>query len=306
MGKSRNKISNWSQYNKSLINRGSITFWMDDKAITNWINKERHGGRGRSNQFSELAIETSLTLKSLFNLPLRATEEFINSIFSLMGLNLASPGYSCMSKRAKTVNIQYKRASTGAVSHVVVDATGLKIFGEGEWKTHKHGREKRRRWRKLHLAVDASTHDVIAAQVSLDSVGDNRVLPLLLNPLRRTIKQVSADGAYDTKACHELIKNKKAKATIPPRANAGFWGAGHPRNVAVEALKEGNLTQWKKDNDYHQRSLSETAMSRFKSLVSAKLSLRNYDAQIAEALVGVKIINKVIDLGMPIRQGTQD
>lgn len=224
MGKSHHKISNWSQYNKSLINRGAIRFWIDDKAITNWKCEERYGGKGRSNEFSDMAIETALMVKVVFNLSIRATERFINSIFSLMKVDLSSPGYSCMSKRAKTLNVQYKRASRGSVSHVVVDATGLKILGEGEWKAHKHGREKRRRWRNPHLAIDASTHDVIAAQVSLDSVGDNRALPLLLNPLRRTVGQVSADGAYDTKElakeCHALIRRKKAKATIPPRENA--------------------------------------------------------------------------------------
>ncbi|MCE9688266.1 IS5 family transposase, partial [Shewanella sp. AS16] len=160
----------------------------------------------------------------------------------------------------------------------------------------------RRTWRKLHLAVDAATHEVIAAEVSLESVADNEVLPTLLNPLRRKIKQVSADGAYDTKGCHKLLKRKGSKPTIPPRKNAGYWEDGHPRNEAVKALKSHALQQWKKDNDYHQRSLSETAMYRYKQLISPKLSLRDYNAQVGEALAGVKAMNKVIGLGMPVRQ----
>lgn len=204
-------------------------------------------------------------------------------------------------KRAKSVEVEYKRRSRGPVAHVVVDATGVKIYGEGEWHSYKHGREKRRHWQKLHLAVDAVSHEVIAAQTSLDTVGDNEVLPHLLNPLRRKIKRVSADGAYDTKACHQLLQDKGVQAVVPPRKNAGYWENDHPRNKAVKALKAGRLADWKRNNDYHQRSLSETAMSRYKGLASPKLSLRRHNAQVAELLVGVKIMNKVIDLGMPVR-----
>ncbi|HDZ9028741.1 TPA: IS5-like element ISEc35 family transposase, partial [Escherichia coli] len=261
-----------------------------------------HGRRGRGFHYSDSAIETALMLKAVFKLPLRALEGFINSLFQLMNVPLQSPDYSCISKRAKTVEIKYRLPSHGPVAHLVIDATGLKVYGEGEWKIRKHGKEKRRVWRKLHLAVDAATHAIVAAEVSLETVGDNEVLPTLLNPLRRKIEQVSADGAYDTKACYALLQKKGAKATIPPRKNAAFWKTGHPRNEAVAALKAGELEQWKKDSGYHQRSIAETAMYRFKQLIGPKLSLRSYNAQVGEILAGVKVMNKVIGLGMPIRQ----
>lgn len=305
MGKARNKISNWSSYNRALVNRGSLTFWIDDKAVSQWHCDIHHGGRGRGFHFSDTAIETALMIKAVFSLPLRATEGFLNSVFDLMQLPCRSPSYSCLSKRAKTVEVNYKRRSSGAVAHVVVDATGLKIYGEGEWHAYKHGREKRRRWRKLHLAVDSDTHDIIAAQMSLESVGDNQALPALLNPLRRKINQVSADGAYDTKDCHQLLKQKQTVATIPPRKNAGYWEEGHIRNKAVDALKAGNLSEWKRESGYHKRSLSETAMYRYKTLIGHRLSLRCHDAQVAEVLVGVKVLNKVIGLGMPERREVQ-
>lgn len=188
----------------------------------------------------------------------------------------------------------------------MIDATGLKVHGEGEWKVRKHGKEKRRVWRKLHLAVDAQTHAIVAAEVSLETVGDNEVLPTLLNRLRRKIAQVSADGAYDTydtKECHALLKKKGARAeSPPPRKNAALWEEGHPRNEAVQALKAGELKEWKRASGYHQRSKAETAMYRFKQLISAKLSLRNYNAQVGEALAGVKAINKMTGLRMPVRQ----
>jgi len=302
MGKSKHKISNWKQYNQALVQRGSLTIWMTEQAIKQWHCQTHHGRRGRGFHYSNSAIETALMLKIVFKLPLRALDGFINSLFKLMQVPLQSPDYSCFSKRAKTVEIKYRLPSQGQVAHLVIDATGLKVYGEGEWKIRKHGKEKRRVWRKLHLAVDAASHAIVAAEVSLETVGDNAVLPTLLNPLRRKIEQVSADGAYDTKECHALLKKKWAKATIPPRKNAALWEEGHPRNEAVKALKAGELEQWKKDCGYHQRSKAETAMYRFKPLIGPKLSLRNYNAQVGEILAGVKVMNKVIGLGMPVRQ----
>lgn len=151
-------------------------------------------------------------------------------------------------------------------------------------------------WRKLHLAVDTATHAVVAAEVSLETVADNEVLPTLLNPLRCKIKQVSADGAYDTKACHALLQKKGAKATIPPRKNAAMWEEGHTRNEAVAALKADELKEWKKKSGNHRRSIAETAMYRFKQHIRPKLSRRNYSAQVGEILAGVKVMNKLMCL----------
>ena len=301
MGKSKNKVTNWPEYNRALTQRGSITFWVDESAIEAWTCTKHHGKRGRGFQFSDVAIETALIVKGVFSLPLRSLQGFIDSIFSLMNVPLRSPNYSSISKRAKTVEIKYRNPSRGAIRHIAIDSTGLKVFGEGEWKVKKHGSEKRRTWRKLHLAVEVDTHEIISAEMTLVNVGDSEVLPTLLNPLRRRISEVSGDGAYDTKECHKVLKQKKIKPLIPPRKNAGLWEAGHPRNVAVTALKAGELKQWKADTGYHDRSLSETAMYRYKTLTSGTLSLRSYNAQVGEVYANVKAINKVIRLGMPER-----
>ncbi len=199
MGKSKKKIANWGEYNRALCKRGSVTFWIDDSAVEAWQCKSHHGKRGRGFQFSDTAIETALMVKGIFSLPLRALQGFIDSIFALMNVPLRSPNYTSISKRAKTVEVKYKNKSRGPVRHIAIDSTGLKVFGEGEWKVKKHGAEKRRTWRKLHLAVDVDTHDVISAEVSLVNVGDSEALPTLLNPLRRKVHSVSADGTYDTK-----------------------------------------------------------------------------------------------------------
>ena len=301
MGKAKKKIANWAEYNKALCKRGSVAFWIDDSAVDAWRCKTHHGKRGRVFQYSDTAIETALMIKGIFSLPLRALQGFIDSIFELLDVPLTSPDYTCISKRSKTVQVKYRNKSRGAIRHIAIDSTGLKVFGEGEWKVKKHGAEKRRTWRKLHLAVDVDTHEAISAEVSLVNVGHSEVLPTLLNPLRRKVAAVSADGAYDTKNCHETLKNKGCTPLIPPRKNAAFWEDGHPRNEAVTALKNGTIAEWKTESGYHHRSISETAMSRYKGLTSGKLSLRCYNAQVREIMANVKAINKVIGLGMPVR-----
>ncbi len=301
MGKAKKKITNWAEYNKALCKRGSVTFWIDNSAVDAWRCKAHHGKRGRGFQYSDTAIETALMIKGIFSLPLRALQGFIDSIFELLEVPLTSPDYTCISKRSKTVQVEYRNKSRGAIRHIAIDSTGLKVFGEGEWKVKKHGAEKRRTWRKLHLAVDVETHEAISAEVSLVSVGDSEVLPTLLNPLRRKVDTVSADGAYDTKSCYETLQNKGSTPLIPPRKNAALWEEGHPRNEAVKALKNGTIAEWKSESGYHYRSISETAMSRYKGLTSGKLSLRCYNAQVGEIMANVKAINKVIGLGMPVR-----
>ncbi|WP_321146018.1 IS5 family transposase [Aeromonas veronii] len=193
-------------------------------------------------------------------------------------------------------------APKGRITDLVINSTGLKVFGEGEWKVRKHGAEKRRVWRKLHLAVDPATHDIVAAEISLENVHDIEVLPTLLNPLRRKLGRVDADGAYDSKASHQLILRKGATACIPPRKSAGLWKKGHARNDAVLVMRKEGLAYWKKISGYHRRSLAETAMYRFKQLLAGKVSLRNYNGQVGEVMAYVSAINKLNTLGLPVRK----
>jgi len=241
-------------------------------------------------------------IKGVFKLPLRALEGFINSMFQLMNVELKSPDYSCISKRAKTVEVDYRLHYQGPARPIVIDSTELKVFGEGEWKIRKHGQDKRRIWRKVHLAVNTDTDEIVSAQGSLDSVHDSEVLPTLLTPLRRKIKQVSAGGAYDTKDCYKILINKGIEACIPPRKNAILWEDGHSRNQAVEALKADRLEDWKQETGYHERSLSETVLYRYKQLIGEKLSLGAYNGQIGEMMSGVSALNKMLGLGIPVRQ----
>ena len=185
-------------------------------------------------------IETALMVKGVFSLPSRSLQGFIDSIFPLMNVPLRSPNYLSISKRAKTFEIKYRNPSRGAIRHIAIDSTGLKVFSEGEWKVKMHGSEKRRTWRKLPRAVDADSHEVSSAEITLINVGDSEVLPASLNPLRRWISEASGDGAYDTKECNKVLTKKKIKLLIPSRKNAGLWETGHPRYEAVIALKAGD------------------------------------------------------------------
>lgn len=251
MPKPRYKTTNWHKYNSSLVNRGSLTFWIDEEAITEW-KQTKQDRRGRPRLFSDLAITTALMVKRIFSLPL----------------------------------------------------TGLKVYGEGEWKVKKHGTDgKRRVWRKLHLAVDTDTHEIIAAELTLSGVTDAEVLPNLLKQTSRAIKEISGDGAYDTRECHRAIRVKKAIPLIPPREGAAFWEKGHPRNLAVGCQKlYGSNKKWKQKYGYHRRSLSETAMYRVKQLLGASLTLRNYNAQVGETYAMIKALNKLTGIGMPETQ----
>ncbi|PSW06078.1 IS5 family transposase [Photobacterium lipolyticum] len=306
MTKVKYRTTNWKQYNQALVNRGSITFWIDEEAISSWLCTQHCDRRGRRFQYSDTAITTALMLKSIFKLTLRSSEGFLNSIFSLMKLPLRFPGYTCISKRAKIVNISIKMPIRGEICHLAIDSTGLKVFGEGEWKMKKHGKEKRRVWRKLHIAVDADTHQIVAAELSLSSVTDGEVLPNLLKQTHRKIKAISGDGAYDTRRCYEAIAKKKASPLIPPRTGAAYWEHGHPRNRGVANQRiHGSNEHWKKVIGYHKRSLSETAMFRYKTLINSSLTLRDYNAQVGEVYTAIRAMNKLTRLGMPVTQAVR-
>ncbi|CAI1582088.1 IS5 family transposase [Serratia fonticola] len=295
MAKQKFKITNWTAYNKALINRGSLTFWVDESAIQAWYDEPKASSRGRPQRYSALAISTVLMLKRVFRLTLRAAQGFIDSIFTLMKLPLRCPDYSCVSRRAKSVCTPFKNPTRGEIAHLVIDSTGLKVFGEGEWKVKKHGQEKRRVWRKLHLAVDAETHEVICADLSLNNVTDAEAFP------GRKIKVASADGAYDTKRCHDELRRKKIKALIPPRARAGYWPTEYTdRNQAVARQRlTGSNAYWKWNTAYNRRSVAETAMYRVKQLFGGYLTLRAYDAQVGEAMAMIRALNKMTLAGMP-------
>jgi len=298
------RIRNWAEYNAALIQRGSFTLWLDEAMIERWYNAEKSGRRGASNIYSDLAIQCALTLKAVYRLPLRATQGFLASLLHLMQVPLTPPHYSTCCRRQATLDVRIPRTPSTEARHLVVDSTGLKVFGEGEWKVRQHGYSKRRTWRKLHVAVDEATQEIVATLATTNNVGDGEVLPNLLDQVPEPIAQVSADGSYDTRACHEVIAQRQATAAIPPREHAQPWepnpdGTVHPRTAILERIGQIGLAQWKKESGYHRRSLAETSMFRLKTLFGAQLQARSFDAQVAEAYVRCAALNIMTRLGMP-------
>ncbi len=295
MGQRLKKI-NWAKYNRELIQRGSITFWIDEAALSNWF----HDGVGPGFQklYSDVAIIAVFMLKERFQLTLRAAEGFAMSIFSMMALLLPVPSYSTLSRRAAKLSVEIrKKAKAGKDIHVVIDSTGLKVFGEGEWKVRQHGYSKRRTWRKLHLCVDEATGEILSSVLTDNSFKDSEVFEDLLEGADSDILQTSADGAYDAKNCYDCCDQNNIQATIPPRVDAKIQQHGNgsedplQRDENIRLIRQIGKPAWKALSGYSRRSLSETAVYRFKVIFGDKLRSRNFDNQASEAFIKCKLLN---------------
>jgi len=297
----RDRVRNWKDYNQALIRRGSLTIWIEETTLQAWCQNMRDGLVGAPTTYSDLAIQALLTLKAVFSLPLRQTQGFAQSVLHLMASELPIPSYSTLSRRADGLAVTLPRRAKDEPLHVVIDSTGLKIFGEGEWKTRQHGVSKRRRWRKMHLGVDEASGEIVAVVTTERDVGDCEVLPQLLEAIPDEIEQVSADGAYDTIVCHQAIAQRKARPAIPPRENAvitdiGQWDA---REQAVRRIEELGRPAWKQEVNYHRRSLAETMMFRQKTIFGDRLSSRKMTTQTTEVRIRCAALNRMTHLGMP-------
>jgi len=264
-------IRNWRDYNKALVNRGSLTFWFDKNSIDSWYSSQKLNKRGRPWVYSDIAIQCCLTIKAVFHIPLRATQGLVDSLLQLLGLNFTAPDYSLLSLRQKNLSLRLPE-SKGSLEgrHLVIDSTGLKLYGEGEWKVRKHGKGKRRTWLKLHLGINEKTQDIEACILTGDDVHDSEALPGLLKQIDGNVLQVTGDGAYDTHDAYMATIGIGANPCFPPRENAVKHKPSDEgwrlRNHAVSQVKYHSLKYWKIKNSYHRRSLAETAMFRFKQL----------------------------------------
>lgn len=298
--KAKYKIENWSEYDNALVNRGDITIWFaEDYVMQNWSVKPS-GKRGAPLVYSNEAVQMLLMLKAVYKLPYRALEGFSRSIMGLMKLNLRIPDHTTMSRRACTVQIHIPRKVRNEPIHLVVDSTGLKIYGEGEWKVRKHGKSKRRSWIKVHLGADANEKDVRAVVVTREDVGDCEVFGELIEQVEENVEKIYADGAYDTRECYDVADKKEADLVVPPRKNAAFWEAGHPRNTAIILIALIGVMMWMVITGYHKRSIAENAMYRLKQLFGASLASRKFATQESEVHARIAAMNTMTYLGMPI------
>ena len=297
------RIRNWKQYNAALVNRGSLTLWVDQATLQAWSH-EGPARRGAQFEYSDLAIECLLTLRAVYHLTLRATEGFARSLFELMGVDLPVPDYSTLCRRAATVRITLPRRASGPL-HLVIDSTGLKVYGEGEWKARQHGYSRRRTWLKLHLAVDPETHEIQAAMVSEPGVTDAEMVPPLLGQVDNPVESAAADGAYDRRPVYEALGKRGAKAVIPPRRDAKIRRHGNrsgprlARDENLRRIREIGRSAWKDESGYHGRSLAETAMFRMKRIFGDGVSSRTPARQATEAGVRCRALNIMTHQGMP-------
>jgi IS5 family transposase len=245
------------------------------------------------------------TIQSVFHLPGRQAEGFLKSLFAVMGVELEVPDHSTLSRRLSKLSVELPVLPKDKAIHLVVDSTGVKVYGEGEWKVRIHGVGKPRTWRKLHLACDQGSGEILAAVVTTNDVADCEVLADLLEQIDQEIEQVSGDGGYDTFDCYDTITGRRAKATIPPRSNAKIHLNGnhqappHPRDENLRSIRQIGLKQWKQESGYHRRSLSETAMFRLKSIFGGRLRRRFFDNQAVELFLQCAALNRMIQLGKP-------
>ena len=303
--KRKYRIHNWSDYNTALVQRGSLCLWLDEETVHNWRSQERTKKRGKPKVYSDQAIACTLRLGAVYHLPLRAMQGLLASLVALAGAEVPVPNYSTLCRRRKTMTVVLSPPAPTEPLHLVVDGTGLKVFGDGEWKVRQHGTSKRRTWRKVHLAVDQQTGLIRAAATTPNSMSDGQMLPKLLDQVPQPICQVSADGGYDRRSCYEAIARCGAKAAIPPRRGAKIWQHGNSkaerlaRDENLRRIRRVGRAKWKRESGYHRRSLIETAMFRLKTLFGNTLRARGEAAQNAETLLRLDAMNKMTALGMP-------
>ena len=299
------RVKNWTAYDKALVQRGSITFWMSDDFERTWIYA---GEKQRGNQFdyTDQAILMMLTVKEVFHLTNRGVEGFVRSIFRMMKINLRVPDHSTLSKRGKNLKVNLPKKTSQSLN-IVMDSTGLKIYGEGEWKVRMHGVSKRRTWRKLHVGANPEDGEIQAVLLTANNVSDDQAVKELLGQIEQTIIDFAADGAYDKRRVYDSLNahSPEVKILIPPHKNARIWKHGNTkterlkRDENLRAIRKDGRKEWKKNSGYHVRSLAETTMFRLKTIFGNELSARLLETQTTQALIRCMALNKMTHLGMP-------
>ena len=307
--KQKRKVTNWAAYDASLRQRGSLTVWFTDEAIAAWRAAPRTT-RGGQAWYSPLAILTALTLKAVFRLALRQTEGLIGSIIRLLGLTLAVPDHSTLSRRAATLDVPRPRSGSGAESepmHLLVDSTGLKLCGAGEWLVEKHSTKIRRSWRKLHIGMDADTGDIVAAALTTNDVDDASHLGPLLDQMERPLASLTGDGAYDQESVYRAVLDRDPETAIivPPRSTAVPSEAAETeptqRDRHLERIAEKGRMAWQKLSGYNKRSRVEAAIGRYKQVIGEGLRSREDGRRRTEVGVAVlHVLNQMLELGRPI------
>ena len=306
----RHKVANWREYDASLRQRGSLTVWFTDEAVAAWAAEPRTT-RGGQPWYSALAILTALTLRAVFRLAYRQTEGLIGSVIDLLGLALRVPDHTTLSRRAATLEVPRPRsgsAGAGADSepvHLLVDSTGLKLCGAGEWLLEKHGTRTRRSWRKLHVGVDADTGRIVAAALTTNDVDDGALAGPLLDRVAGPVASFTADGAYDQDRVYAGVaaRHPEAAVVVPPRATAVPSGTAESeptqRDRHLRHIAEHGRMAWQKASEYTKRARAEAAIARWKQVIGDGLRSRTDERRATEVAVAAQALNRMLELGRP-------
>lgn len=304
--KSLYRIKNWKEYSEALAARGDVTLWVSDDTRQGWVHQGPQQ-QGHPLVFTETAIECCLTVRSVFHLPLRQAERFLQSIFRLMGTDLPVPDYTTVSKRAGglLVDLPVRGTVPGEHIHIAIDSSGMKIYGEGEWKVKMHGKSKRRTWRKCHIGVDPDTGEIKAEMLTEAYADDAAQVEGLLAQIDEEIHRAAMDGAYDQHSIHELLAERGATALVPPsrdsriRSHGNSTGPPLPRDEILRAIRCTSRSRWKRESGYHMRSLAENAFFRIKTTFGPSLRSRRFANQVVESRIRCRALNIMTHLGMP-------
>jgi IS5 family transposase len=302
--KQRHQVTNWAAYDAALRQRGSLTVWFTDEAVAAWRAAPRTTPGGQP-FYSALAITTALTLRAVFRLALRQTEGLIGSILRLLGLDLAVPDHTTLSRRGETLEVPQQPRSGSEPVHLLVDSTGLKLGGPGAWLVEKHGTKTRRSWRKLHLGVDAATGRIEAVELTTNEVDDGAQVGPLLDQVAGPVASFTGDGAYDRADVYDAVaeRHPEAAVIVPPRRGAvpSTAAATEPtqRDRHLALITERGRIGWQTASGYNRRALAEAAMSRYKRVIGDALQSRTDRRQATEVAIAVHVLNRMLELGRP-------
>ena len=298
--KTRHHVANWPEYDRALVQRGDVTLWLSADAIDAW--KPKASGRpGGQRRFSDAAIETALTLRLVFRLPLRQTEGFVRSILILMRTDLDAPDHTTLSRRAQQLDVDLGHVPAQRPIHLVVDSTGLSIVGEGEWSAVRHGGRDQRGWSKLHLGVDAAGM-IVARALTESTVDDATIGAELIGAVDQDVARVTGDAAYDTVAFYAAARGRRASVVVPPHRTARI-SRRRPRSSArdrtIRRVQALGRRRWKNASGYHRQARVENAFFRYKRIIGDGLRARSDHGREVETCLACNVLNRMTERGRP-------
>ena len=300
------KIKNWSEYNQGLKQRGSLEIWIGQDIQSQWYyqGEKKRGGQF---QYSNACIEMACVIREVYHLPYRQLEGFISSLVTRLRWEVKVPNYTVINRRRKCLPVMLKDKikKTKEKIYILVDSTGLKVYGEGEWKVRGYGWSKHRTWMKVHVAIDEATAIIEGCVTTTNGVDDAAMVGPLLEQVSGKINKMAADGAYDKRKVYKQLSELKIKPIIPPRKGARIQKHGNrpgptlARDENIRAIRKWGRKRWKQKTHYHRRSIVENTMYRFKLIFGESLTSRITEQQQVEVKIKCKILNQMTGLGMP-------